>query len=882
MLWQFAGYSYLRQTELFRAFDYVALGIACLNLDGQVIYANRALAERLGFPHAQLLAQTWAVFLHSEDHAPFHAHWHQLVNHEVDHFALEVRLRHHSGHWVWALLTGEILPLESGQAPVILMQMQDITERKQQEQKLLIEQVRLREAEAMACLGSWEMELVTGDCWWSDEFYRLCGYAPETAATFEAYMERIHPDDYPRMAEAVRLTILKGQPFAQEIRLCLPNGQEKWVIVRGAVDIVDELPSRLRGYLLDISEFKLQADQAQQHAQVLATFYKSAPFMMGLVALLEDEDILHLSDNLQAAQFWGASPDFLAGKKASELQTPPEIRARWWQLYRLAGESGQALTMEYLHVQPDREVWLRVVVAPIDIADQLYCYIAEDITAQKQKSALLKATESRFESIFNTMFTFMGLLSPDGELLEVNPVALELLQIDLAAVRGQLLWNTPWFDDLPQEQKRLEQAVQRARTGEFVRYESEIRGLHGELAIDVSLRPGRNEAGQVAYLIAEGRDISELKRQQEALQHSNRELQEFAYVVSHDLQEPVRKILAFGQFLQEKMPQLDLDSKDYLNRSLQAANRMQELIRALLSYSRLTETPPVHRPIDLSQVLDEVLETLELRIQEQQAQVYREPLPTVRGDHIQLRQLFQNLLANSLKFTHPDRLPMIRLSIHALRPLEVVLLLEDNGIGFAPEDGERIFQIFQRLEAHRHYPGTGIGLATCRKIIEQHHGSISAEGMPGQGARFLISLPLAAVVGAPLPDEIVQERSSAPHAWPERILLVDDDEEEYLLLQVMLARQSPHSVLVWEAQLAGGLRRLLTESWDLALIDYYLGAEDGLQLIREARAQGVITPLFLRSGREDSELALRAHQEGANGVIPKSTLLMGRFEPIHF
>jgi DNA-binding response OmpR family regulator len=121
-----------------------------------------------------------------------------------------------------------------------------------------------------------------------------------------------------------------------------------------------------------------------------------------------------------------------------------------------------------------------------------------------------------------------------------------------------------------------------------------------------------------------------------------------------------------------------------------------------------------------------------------------------------------------------------------------------------------------------------------------------------------------------------------PSAWPERILLVDDDEEEFLWLQVILQRQSPNSLLVWEAQLEAGLRRLLNESWDLALIDYYLGAEDGLQLIRAARAQGVNTALFLRSGREDADLAARARQEGANGVIAKSTLLTGSFTPLRF
>jgi PAS domain S-box-containing protein len=434
------------QAQLFFAFDYVALGAACIQLDGQIVYANAILADMLGFTREQLLQQRFQNLICPEDLSTSLAPFERLMAGEISHYTIEVRYRHYAGHWVWVKLSVSLIPaFTPHDQPLLLGQMSDITARKQQEYKLFLEQQRLRQAEAMARLGSWEMELVMGDCWWSEEFYRLCDYPPETLPSFDAYMARIHPEDQEQMGEAVRHAILKAQPFSLEIRLLLPDNQMRWVIARGAVEVHAHLPSRLRGHLFDISDLKQQMNQKHQQEQVLASFYRSAPFMMGIVGLCADGDLLHLYDNPQTAAFFGTTPEFLAGKKASVLQTPPDILARWWQLYQRSGELGLPLRMEYAHPLPDREAWLQVTVTPINAQEQLYCYIAEDITEHKQNYERLKASQSRFSSIFNTMYTLMGMLSPQGELLEVNQIALGIIQQPAEAVLGQLLWQTPWF-----------------------------------------------------------------------------------------------------------------------------------------------------------------------------------------------------------------------------------------------------------------------------------------------------------------------------------------------------------------------------------------------------------------------------------------------------
>ncbi len=236
-----------------------------------------------------------------------------------------------------------------------------------------------------------------------------------------------------------------------------------------------------------------------------------------------------------------------------------------------------------------------------------------------------------------------------------------------------------------------------------------------------------------------------LKKSLEELERSNRELEEFAYVASHDLQEPLRKISAFSSLLvQECSPSVSADGREYLDHILGAVKRMQLLISDLLQLSRISTRARTFSPVDLNATLREVLEDLDSRLRDSGGTVAVETLPVLDADATQMRQLFQNLVANALKFRKPGEAPAVR-----VRLLEsddqnnrVVLGVDDNGIGFEPRFAERIFGLFQRLHGRLEYEGTGIGLAVCRRIVERHKGHITAEGRPGDGASFRIELPL--------------------------------------------------------------------------------------------------------------------------------------------
>ncbi len=240
----------------------------------------------------------------------------------------------------------------------------------------------------------------------------------------------------------------------------------------------------------------------------------------------------------------------------------------------------------------------------------------------------------------------------------------------------------------------------------------------------------------------------------EELRRSNRELEQFASVASHDLQEPLRKIQAFGDRLHNKFhDQLGDVGADYIDRILVSSGRMRSLIDDLLAYSRVTNKVRPFVAVDLSQIAKDVISDLDGRLQQTGGEIKLEELPTIEADALQMRQLLQNLLGNALKFRRPDTLPFVHVYSRQLpepNPLDVTpvvpthceIVVQDNGIGFEQIYTDRIFEVFQRLHGRDEYDGTGMGLAICRKIVDRHGGQITAESVPNHGARFIISLPL--------------------------------------------------------------------------------------------------------------------------------------------
>jgi light-regulated signal transduction histidine kinase (bacteriophytochrome) len=244
------------------------------------------------------------------------------------------------------------------------------------------------------------------------------------------------------------------------------------------------------------------------------------------------------------------------------------------------------------------------------------------------------------------------------------------------------------------------------------------------------------------------REITERKRAEEMLAQqaqelarSNAELEQFAYVASHDLQEPLRMVTSHLQLLEQRYKgKLNANADEFIAYAVDGATRMQMTIEDLLAYSRVGMWGEDFEPTDCEAVLDQTLADLQVAIEESGAVVTHDPLPTVMADDLQLGQVFQNLIGNAIKFRGEEP-PRVHVSAQQEGD-EWVFSVRDNGIGIDPEDANCIFEIFQRLHTWEEYPGTGIGLAICKKIVERHEGRIWVESQPGKGSTFYFTIPI--------------------------------------------------------------------------------------------------------------------------------------------
>lgn len=399
------------------------------------------------------------------------------------------------------------------------------------------------------------------------------------------------------------------------------------------------------------------------------------------------------------------------------------------------------------HALGSLAIYHRVVMTPSDEQLQLLANAAQlaSIAIERQQDHQhLQTSEQRFRSLFSFSPSAVASLNLSGQFESLNHAAGELFGSDKDLL-GKQLSDCILDQNLP----RVSQYFADACAGDAQQFETSCVGLCGNPRdLSLTFLPIRVDDAIVG-VFAVAKDVSERKKAQEQLQatlqelqRSNNELQEFAFVASHDLQEPLRKIQTFAERLGVRAENFDPQCRDYLERMSAAANRMQALIRDLLDYSRVTSRGKTFEILDTEQVLDGVLGDMEADLEGSNAQVQREPLPPIQGDPTQIRQLLQNLLSNAVKFHKDDQPPCIRIYAEHVTSGEWTLCVEDQGIGFDEKYLDRIFNPFQRLHGRGVYPGTGIGLAIVKKILDRHHARISASSTPGQGSLFRITFTM--------------------------------------------------------------------------------------------------------------------------------------------
>jgi len=435
-----------------------------------------------------------------------------------------------------------------------------------------------------------------------------------------------------------------------------------------------------------------------------------------------------------------------------QSQVHPEDRTRVFMAEVNSMETGDPYRSEYRIFSGNGDViWVRdeaAIVADEFGKNRFKHGVIFDISHTKVAEEALEESLSLLRATFESTADGILVVNLEGHVLDYNE-------------RFSSMWNIPSSvlaasDDAIILESVLQQVI---HPEEFLAKVKELYAQPTRESFDViKFKDGRSfERYSLPQRLGERiigrvwsfRDITEKKRWEESLsayasslERSNRELQDFANIASHDLQEPLRKIQTFGDKLKQKYgPTLGDEGQDYLDRMANAANRMQHLITDLLAYSRVTTKGQPFVIVDIAKVTNEVLTDLEIRIQETKASFQIGDLPSIEADPLQIRQLLQNLIGNALKFNRPGQVPTIKIQANLVNG-HCELFVEDNGIGFDEKYLDRIFGMFQRLHGRNSYEGTGVGLAICRKIVERHCGNITAKSTVGQGTQFIVTLPV--------------------------------------------------------------------------------------------------------------------------------------------
>ena len=775
-------------------------GVWEVDSEARTAYVNRKMADMLGYTPEEMLGRS--IFDFTDDRAAAEAV--DLFERRKSGIAeqLDFRFRKKDGSDLWTIMATSSLMDETGRFTGALAVVSDITKRRQSEQELVrgARALKLNGQAIQAVMkASDEVSLLTEVCRIAVEVggYRMAwvGYAeddePKTVRPVawsgceEGYLEsmRVSWADVPLGHAPPGTAIRTGQSQVCKNMLKDPE-YVTWrpeAIMHGYASTASfplDLDGRILGALnIYSSEWDAFNDE---EVHLLSELARDLSYGIGALRTKahekESEEALRsswanyraifdaandaifvydaetgtiLDINRKMSEMFGYTPEEARGLDVQSISSgePPYTEADAVRLIAGAAQGEPQIFEWQARSKDGRLFWVEVNLkrATIGGRDCLLA-IVRDIAERKRSEEALRSLTSRYEAILASVPDIIMEVDAEKVYRWANAAGREFFGEDVIGSEASIYFVG--------EQETYQQVQRLFEGSEDVFYvESWQKRKDGEPRLLAWwCRVLKDVDGNVSGAFSTARDITEQKRAEESLaryardlERSNEELQQFAYVASHDLQEPLRMVGSYVQLLARRYQgRLDADADEFIGYAVEGVTRMQQLINDLLQYSRVGTRGQPFEPVDSEAVLGEALTNLSGAIEGSGAEVTYDPLPTVTADAAQLAQVFENLIGNGIKFRKKEESPKIHVWAEE-QSGEWVFHVRDNGIGIAPEYFDRLFKVFARLQTHEEYPGTGIGLAVCKRIVERHGGRIWVESDLGKGSTFSFALPLREV-----------------------------------------------------------------------------------------------------------------------------------------